>query len=71
MEKYFTVSDLARDFGCKPRDISDLLYDRQLPTELCPIAGRARLIPESLVPLVQQKLRERADRRQQRETPGT
>ena len=67
MPKFFTVSDLARDLGCKPRDISDLLYDRQLPVDECPMIGRARAIPEHLVPLIRQKLAERTERRQQRE----
>jgi hypothetical protein len=49
MENYFSVSDVARRLGATPRDISDLLYRRELRDDLCPIIGGRRLIPESYI----------------------
>jgi hypothetical protein len=41
----------------KPRDISDLLYDRRLSTDECPIAAGRRIIPESYLPTITKELR--------------
>jgi hypothetical protein len=51
-----TISDLAREFGCRPRDISDLFYARKLDEGRCAMAGGRRLIPADYQPAVRQAL---------------
>ena len=51
-----SVSDVAREFGVKPKDISDLFYQRQLPDDLCPIVAGRRLIPRDCLPQVHKVL---------------
>jgi hypothetical protein len=46
---YVTVSETARRIDAKPRDISDLFYNRLLRDDLAPIVGGRRLIPDSYV----------------------
>src|SRR3954447_1438440 len=41
----YTVSDVARQHGVRPRDISDLFYNRELSDKKCPVVGGRRLIP--------------------------
>ena len=54
-----SISDLARELGCRPRDISDAFYARFLDETQCPsIAGR-RLIPREYVPTIRRVLSER------------
>ena len=50
--EYLSVSEAARKFGAKPKQISDLLYHRVLRDDLCPIVGGRRLIPRSYLPKV-------------------
>jgi hypothetical protein len=57
---HFTVSDVARRLGVRPRDISDLFYQRRLSDELCPVVGGRRLIPEHYVPTIAAAVRGRA-----------
>src|SRR4051794_21028114 len=38
-----TVSEAARRLGVRPRDLSDLFYQRRLPDDLCPLVGGRRL----------------------------
>jgi len=45
MQTHFTASELARQFGCRPRDISDAFYARELDDKMTVIDGRTRLIP--------------------------
>ena len=52
------ISDLARQFGCRPRDISDLFYSRKLDANRCHVVAGRRLIPLDYVPTVQQALRD-------------
>jgi hypothetical protein len=54
-----TVSDVARQLGCRPRDVSDLFYARLVSEERCPVVGGRRLIPADLVPAVAKALRSR------------
>ncbi len=57
--RFFTVSDVARMHpGIKPRDISDLFYQRKLDDGHCPIVGGRRLVPESYLPAIEAALRE-------------
>jgi len=52
-----SISDLARELGCRPRDISDLFYARKLDESRCHrLAGRT-LIPVDYVPAVRQALK--------------
>ena len=55
---YLTVSEVARRLGVRPRDVSDLFYQRRLSDELCPVVGGRRLIPESYLPDIALVLRE-------------
>ncbi|MCY2954811.1 MAG: hypothetical protein NTU53_23010 [Planctomycetota bacterium] len=54
---YLSVSDVARQIGANPRDISDLFYRRELRDDLCPIIGRQRLIPPDYVPMIRMALK--------------
>jgi hypothetical protein len=51
-----TISDLARELGCRPRDISDLFYARKLDESCCQSAGGRRLIPPDYQSVVRQAL---------------
>ena len=54
-----SVSDAAREIGCKPRAISDLLYDRALDDTLFPIVSGRRVIPRDALPLIRLALKKR------------
>jgi hypothetical protein len=43
---------VARRLGVRPRDISDLFYQRRLSDEICPVVGGRRLIPEHYLPTI-------------------
>ena len=66
MSKIFSVSELARQLKCSPRDITLVLYERAVPDDTTPIVGGRRLIPEESMPLIEQALRERHQRREHR-----
>lgn len=51
-----SVSGAARLLGANPKDISDLVYRRELRDDLCPIVAGRRLIPEDYVPLIRAAL---------------
>lgn len=53
------ISQLARQLGCRPRDISDAFYDRVLDESVCPIVAGRRIIPLSYVPTIEALLRQR------------
>ena len=44
--QYVSVSEAARRLGGRPKDISDLFYQRRLNDQHCPIVAGRRLIPE-------------------------
>lgn len=67
MSEFFAVSDLARQFNCPPRQISDLLYARLIPDSECPVVGGRRLIPSKYVTIIAAKLAERHRRREAEE----
>lgn len=48
-DNLFSVSEVARRLGAKPKDISDLFYSRALRDDLAPIVAGRRLIPENYV----------------------
>jgi hypothetical protein len=53
------VSDVARQLGARPQDISGLFYRRFLSDERCPVIAGRRLIPADYVPEVRRVLVER------------
>ncbi len=56
--QHLNVSEVARQIGARPKDISDLFYQRRLDDERCPIVGGRRLIPVDYVPVIEAALRE-------------
>ena len=62
MVHHHSVSEVARQLGVKPRDISDLFYSRELRDDLCPIVGGRRLIPETYIEEIAAALRRRGAR---------
>ncbi len=54
--QYLSVSEAARELGAKPKHISDLLYQRELRDDLCPVVGGRRLIPHAYLPKVYELL---------------
>jgi hypothetical protein len=68
MSHFYTVSDAARLLGVRPRDISDLFYQRWISDELCPVVGTRRLIPWDALPLIRDALQVR--RREQKLAGG-
>jgi hypothetical protein len=56
--RQITVSDVARRLGARPKDISDLFYQRKLDDGRCPVVGGRRLIPEEYVHVIEAVLRE-------------
>jgi len=56
---FLSVSEAARQLGARPKTISDLLYQRELPDDLCPIVGGRRLIPRGYLPTIRELLVER------------
>jgi hypothetical protein len=56
---FLTVSEAARRLGVRPRDISDLFYQRRLSDELCPVASGRRLIPLEYLPVIAAALLDR------------
>jgi hypothetical protein len=57
MKTYRTVSDVSRRLSVRPRDISDLFYQRALNDAVCPVIGGRRLIPSDYLPTIQAKLK--------------
>jgi hypothetical protein len=53
----FTASDIARRLGVRPRDVSELFYNRKVKDDDCPIVAGRRLIPESYVNIIETALR--------------
>jgi hypothetical protein len=56
--QHFSVSEVARQIGARPKDISDLFYQRRLDDERCPIVAGRRLIPEDYVAIVKAALQQ-------------
>jgi hypothetical protein len=55
--RLFIVSEIGRQIGARPRDISDLFYQRKLDDQRCPVVGGRRLIPEDYLETIQRTLR--------------
>lgn len=60
METQLSVSEVARKLGARPKDISDLFYQRELRDDLCPIVAGRRLIPETYIQEIAAALRRHA-----------
>jgi hypothetical protein len=56
--RHLIVSEVARRLNARPKDISDLFYQRKLEDTRCPIVGGRRLIPEDYVPAIEVILRD-------------
>jgi hypothetical protein len=56
MKDVLSVSTAARLLGVRPRDISDLFYQRKLSDGLCPLVGGRRLINREHLPLIKAAL---------------
>lgn len=41
---FLSVSDVTRRLGVRPRDVSDLFYQRVVPDDHCPVVAGRRLI---------------------------
>ncbi len=59
MVRHHSVSEVARQLGVKPREISDLFYCRELRDDLCPIVAGRRLIPDTYLQEIADVLRRR------------
>lgn len=64
---FISVSDCARELGARPRDISDLFYQRILDDATCPIVSNRRLIPRTYMPVIKEALAKRGWLLDQRE----
>ncbi len=54
--QHFSVSQVARRIGARPKDISDLFYQRRLDDQRCPIVAGRRLIPDDYISIVEKAL---------------
>ena len=59
IDTHMTVSNAARLLDVRPRDISDLFYQRVLDGTRCPIVGGRRLIPRDYVAVIKKVLADR------------
>lgn len=55
--KSLSVSEAARLLGVKPKDITNLFYNRRIRDDLAPIVGGRRLIPKKLLTVIEMELR--------------
>ena len=51
-----TITELAREWGCAPRILSDAFYGRHLDESRILLVGGRRLIPADYVPEIRAKL---------------
>lgn len=58
MQGNLSVSEVARRLDCRPREISDLFYQRRLCDARCPVVSGRRLIPEDYLPVIEAILRD-------------
>ena len=54
-----SVSEVAQELGCRPRDVSDAFYNRILDNERIIIVAGRRAIPLEYLPEIRQRLTER------------
>ncbi|MEQ8788907.1 MAG: hypothetical protein RIC55_21525 [Pirellulaceae bacterium] len=58
------VSDAARELDARPRDISDLFYQRVLDDQRCPVVSNRRVIPRDYLPKIREALAQRRQAKQ-------
>jgi hypothetical protein len=64
VEKPLTASGAARELSkrmgrlVRPRDITNLLYERRIEDSLCPVVAGRRLIPRACLARIEAVLRE-------------
>jgi hypothetical protein len=54
---YVSITEAADRIGCRPRDISDLLFARKIDPKRCLIKAGRRLLPESCIAEIRELLR--------------
>lgn len=54
-----TITEAANELGCRPRDISDALYNRWFDPARCFQLGNRRVIPRDALPDLRNVLAER------------
>jgi hypothetical protein len=62
-ERFYSLSEVARQLKILPRVLSDAFYQRLLDDERCQMVGGRRLIPESYLPELEAVVREIAKRK--------
>lgn len=55
--KMLGISEAATLLNAKPRDVTNLFYNRQLRTDLCPVVSGRRIIPASYLRTIAMELR--------------
>ena len=63
-----SVSDVARQLGVRPAQVSQLFYERRLPDDLCPVVAGRRLIAPKYVEIIAMELRRKGIKVQEAET---
>ena len=63
-----TISEAANELGCRPRDISDALYNRWFDPGRCFQLGNRRLIPRDALPDLREALASHGRNRSSLET---
>jgi len=56
--RFFSVSEVARLIGARPRDITLAFYARRLDDKRCPVVGGRRVIPADYLPEIEAVLRD-------------
>jgi hypothetical protein len=59
MPDYLSAKQVAGLIGCRPRDVSDLLYWEEVHRNFCPLVGKQRLIPVTYLPAIVRSLKRR------------
>jgi hypothetical protein len=59
MVEVLSVSMVAAEIGCRPRDLSDAFYRGHVSADGCPVVNGMRLIPRSKVPEIRRALSSR------------
>lgn len=55
---YLSVSEVARQIGANPKDISNLFYQRKLRDDICPIVAGRRIIPIDYIEIIKAALKQ-------------
>ena len=55
---FLSISEMADKIGVRPRDVSDLLYQRKIDPKRCLIKAGRRLLPENCLAEITELLRQ-------------